>query len=389
LLDVLEKLQGAVIPASALETDVLPARLPNYRPEDLDILTTAGEVVWVGVSSLGERDGKIALFLADDFPLLRTQAEKKPQGEMHESIRRVLAQRGAIFFSDLHDAVGGGLPRLVLDALWDLVWAGEVTNDTLNPLRALLGEKLERRRMSRRPAAFRTRRPAPPTAAGRWSLLAGIAGSAPAPAERLLTSAQQLLARHGLVTRDVVAFEGIIGGFTTLYPVLTAMEEQGKIRRGYFIAGLGGSQFADPGALDRLRELRDASEADTQRTAILAAVDPANPYGAVLPWPKEDVRLARVPGAHVVLVDGFLLAYLSREQRELRVFLPADEPLRSAMGRSAASALAVWSRETKRPGLGWSPDEEIPTNKGPLAPFLLEAGFLAAGPGFRLPREQS
>jgi ATP-dependent Lhr-like helicase len=202
-------------------------------------------------------------------------------------------------------------------------------------------------------------------------------------------TAEQLLARHGIVTRDAVAFEGVAGGFGMLYPVLATMEEQGKIRRGYFIAGLGGSQFADPGALDRLRELRDVSDADAPRTAILAAVDPANPYGATLPWPKEDVRLARVPGAHVVLVDGFLSAYISREQRELRVFLPADEPSRSAMGRSAANALAAWARQTKRPGLGWSADEEIPANKGPLAPFLLEAGFLAAGPGFRLPREQN
>jgi ATP-dependent helicase Lhr and Lhr-like helicase len=387
LLDVLEKLQGVVIPASALEMDVLPARLPSYRPEDLDILTLAGEIVWVGLSALGERDGKIALYLADDLELLRPPTEKGPQGELHEAIRGALAQRGASFFSDLHVAVGGGLQRLVLDALWDLVWAGEVTNDSLNPLRALLGEKLERRRSSHRPAAFRARRPAPPSAAGRWSLVPGPASTAPTPTARLVTLAGQFLARHGVLTRDAVAHEGVAGGFATLYPVLSTMEGQGKIRRGYFIAGLGGSQFADAGALDRLRELRDVSDADAPRTVVLAAVDPANPYGSILPWPKEDVRLARVPGAHVVLVEGFLLAYLSREQRELRVFLPPVEPFRSAAGRAAAGALAGWARRAKHPGLGWSSEEAVPAAEGPLAAFLLEAGFVAAGPGFRLPRE--
>lgn len=387
LLDSLEQLQGAVIPASILETAVLPARIPSYRPEDLDALLAAGEVVWTGVAPLGERDGKIALYLADDLPLLRPAPAEVPTGPLHEAIRRVLGQRGASFFADLHAAVGGGLQRLVLDALWDLVWAGEVTNDTLSPLRALLGEKTERRHARPRPAAFRARRPAPPSAAGRWSLLGRRDAGDPTPAERLTALAGQLLARHGLLTRDAVAFETASGGFSSLYPVLSALENQGRIRRGYFIAGLGGSQFADPGALDRLRALQETAIAERLPAVVLAAADPANPYGAALSWPKDEARLARVPGAHVVLVDGNLSVYLSREQRELRAFLPETEPSRSAVGRPAAAALASWARRTGRLGLGWSPDEAVPAAQGPLAPFLIEAGFQTAGPGFCLRRQ--
>jgi ATP-dependent Lhr-like helicase len=165
--------------------------------------------------------------------------------------------------------------------------------------------------------------------------------------------------------------------------VLAALEEQGWIRRGYFVAGLGGSQFADPGALERLRALRDGST-DEPAAVVLGAADPANPYGAALPWPKEEARLARVPGAHVVLVDGQLTAYLTREERELRAFLPAAEPVRSAAGRAAARGLGAWMRRTGRQGLGWDVDAEVPASRGPMAPFLTEAGFQPFGSVLRL-----
>jgi ATP-dependent Lhr-like helicase len=385
LLDVMEPLQGVAIPASVLEADVLPARFPWYRPEDLDALTTAGELIWVGLAPLGERDGKVALFLADDLSLLRQVPEEGPKGDLHEKIRRTLAERGALFFPEIHEAVGGGLQRLVLDALWDLVWAGEVTNDTLAPLRAYVGRKPSKRRESRLRARLRQRRPFPPTAAGRWSLLLRLHGDAgPTSTERLADLAGQLLGRHGVLTRDAVASEAVPGGFAALYPVLTALEEQGRIRRGYFVVGLGGSQFADPAALERLRALRDGAESEGEmQVVVLAAVDPANPYGAVLPWPKDMGRLARMPGAHVVLVHGFLAVYLSREERELNAFLPEAEPSRSAVGRASARALASWMLRTGRVALGWSPHEEIPASQGPLAPFLVAAGFQPWGPGFR------
>jgi ATP-dependent Lhr-like helicase len=384
LLDALERLQGAIVPASTLETDVLPARLPSYRPQDLDALLAAGEVVWVGAAPLGERDGKVALFLADDLPLLRPAAGPGPRSGLHDAIRHALAGRGASFFTDLHATLGGGLVRPALDALWDLVWAGEVTNDTLAPLRAFLGQRAMDRRGSRFLARYRSSRSLPPSAAGRWSLLPQPGGrGGPTPTERLTALAGQLLARHGVLTRDAVAAEGIPGGFAALYPVLSALEEQGKIRRGYFVAGLGGSQFADSGALERLRVLRESC-AETPVAVVLGAADPANPYGVTLPWPEAGARVARVSGAHVVLVDGLLAAYLSREERELIVFLPEAEPSRSAVGRAAAQALTSWTLRTSRPGLGWSAEEEVPAVRGPLAPFLLATGFQAWGPGFRL-----
>ncbi|MFB3818918.1 MAG: DEAD/DEAH box helicase [Candidatus Methylomirabilales bacterium] len=378
LVDVLERLQGAVVPASTLEGDVLRARLPAYRPEDLDALTASGDVVWVGAAPLGERDGKLALYLADDLPVLRRPPEEAPAGELHQAIRRVLGARGASFFAELHQAVGG-LPRPLLEALWDLVWAGEVTNDTLAPLRGFLRPAARDRRASRRLAAYRARRPAPASAAGRWSLLPRPPEGDPTPTERLAALAGQLLARHGVLTRDVVAFEGVPGGFAALYPVLAALEAQGRIRRGYFVAGLGGSQFADPGALERLRLLRDPPE-DGPAGVVLAAADPANPYGAALPWPKTAATLARVAGAHVLLVDGALVLYLSREEREVTAFLPETEPGRTAVARAAARALAGWMDRSGRTMLAWG--GQAP-GLGALAPFLTAEGFQPWGPGFR------
>ncbi len=384
LLDVLERLQGAVLPASILERDLLAARLPGYHPQDLDALLAAGEIVWVGVAPLGERDGKIALYLAEDLPLLGPTVEARPTGELHERVRRLLAEKGASFFPDLHTAAGRVLPEQVQDILWDLVWAGEVTNDTLMPLRAILRRRKASRRASRLLALYRGRRPLLPSAAGRWSLLPRVtAQAAPSSTERLTALAGQLLLRHGILTRNAVAAEGIPGGFAGLYPVLSALENQGRIRRGYFVAGLGGSQFADPGALDRLRALREVSPDDLPSACIVAAADPANPYGTVLPWPQDGGRLTRSAGSHVVLVDGHLTAYLSQDGAELQTFLPDREPDRSRAGRGAARALAHWVIRTGRVSLGWATTDRHASHGG-MTSFLVEAGFQASGPGFRL-----
>jgi ATP-dependent Lhr-like helicase len=384
LLAVIESLQGAGFPASALEADLLPARLPSYRPEDLDALCAAGELVWVGMAPLGGHDGRIALYLSDDLDLLHPPSEEEQTAKLHGRIREHLVQAGASFFAEIHAAAGGGLVRPVLDALWDLVWAGEVTNDTFTPLRAFLSGRRSQRRASRRLAAFRSRRAAPASAGGRWSLVARLRSpSPPSPTERLTALAGQLLARHGVLTRAAVASEGIAGGFAALYPVLSALEEQGRVRRGYFLAGLGGSQFAEPGALDRLRAVREADADAAPTSAVLAASDPAQPYGAALAWPESGTRLARAAGAHVVLVDGQLTAYLSREARDITLFLPDDEPVRSRIGRGAARALAAWAQRTARSRLGWGA-AAAPLMRGPLASFLEEAGFEASGPGVRL-----
>jgi len=389
LLDAIEQLQGAVVPASALESDVLPTRLPGYKPADLDALCAAGEVVWVGIAPLGERDGRLALYLAEDLPLLHTGRGESPAGELHGRVRELLERRGASFFAEIHGAVGG-LERALLGALWDLVWAGEVTNDTPGALRAFLASASRREAQRRhRLSAFRSRRQAPPSGVGRWSRLTVVSSRRPTPTERATALAQQLLARHGVLTRDAVVAEDVPGGFAALYPVLTALEEAGRVRRGYFIAGLGGSQFADPGALERLRALREtaAEPPDADPPAVvLSAVDPANPYGATLAWPVgASGRLQRTAGTHVVLVDGALTAYVSRDARELALLLPEHEPGRSRVAQAAAAALAAWAERTGRSALAWG-GADAPLAESPLAPFLAGAGFLRHGPGFRLAR---
>ena len=191
LLDVVEQLQGAAVPASILERDVLPARIPGYRGEDLDTLSAAGEVVWVGLGALGDRDGRLALFLADDLPLLLPPRPEAPRGDVHDPIRQHLGRHGASFFGEIFDAVGGGLARPVVDALWDLAWAGEITNDTPEALRAFLTAHAVRAERRHRMASFRSRRQVPPSAVGRWSLLPSPR-RAPSPTERTKALAEQL-----------------------------------------------------------------------------------------------------------------------------------------------------------------------------------------------------
>jgi ATP-dependent Lhr-like helicase len=383
LLDVVEQLQGAALPASILERDVLPARIPGYAPEDLDTLCAAGEVVWVGLGALGDRDGRVTLFLADDLPLLLPPRPEPPAGEAHDRIRGHLARHGASFFGEIRDATGDGLARPVLDALWDLAWAGEVTNDTPGALRAFVAAHAVRSERRHRVSSFRSRRQVPASAVGRWSRVP-TPRRAPSATERLKALAEQLLKRHGVLTRDAVAFEEVPGSFSAVYPVLKALEEAGRVRRGYFVAGLGGLQFADPGALDRLRARRER-DPDAPQATVLAAADPANPYGAALAWPRtEDARLARAAGPHVVLVEGALAAVVARGGREVTPFLPNEEPARSRVAASAARALRRWCETTGRPALGWAVGESPPLAQSPLAPFLVEAGFIRSGPGFRV-----
>ncbi|HLZ94119.1 MAG TPA: DEAD/DEAH box helicase [Candidatus Dormibacteraeota bacterium] len=308
LLEVVFQLQGVALPASVIERDVIASRVHDYNPRLLDELVSMGEVVWAGRGSLGTNDGRVALYLRGDAPrLVAEPPADKPSAELHQRIRAHLEARGASFFRDIYNACGGGDEDLMLDALWDLVWSGEVTNDTFAPLR-LIGPAA--RRPARRP---RLPRLLQPRAAGRWSLLSTLVGAGASVTERLHAEAGVLLQRHGVLTRDAVVGEGWAGGFAGLYPVLRAMEESGRIRRGYFVEGLGGSQFALPGAVDRLRSMRDA----TTRIVALAATDPANAYGTVLPWPESDGRLARASGAYCVLDSGRLVLYLEKGGRSL------------------------------------------------------------------------
>jgi ATP-dependent Lhr-like helicase len=342
-------------------------------------------VVWVGVSPLGDRDGRIALYLSDHLPLLHTPAADRPQGELHDAIRAHLERRGASFFADIHAATGSGMVQPVLDALWDLVFAGEVTNDTPAALRSFLRPR-DKTAGARRRSAFRSRRLAPPSGAGRWTLVAAARGSrSPSPTEKVKAAAEQILARYGVLTRQAVLAEAVPGGFATLYPVLKAMEEAGRVRRGYFVAGLGGSQFALPGALERLRTLRESPADGESSAAVLAATDPANVYGASLPWPAGLAgRAMRAAGAHVVLVDGALAAWMSRGEREIVTLVPDAEPSRSRTALAVARALAEWTARTGRHGIAWAVVDGWPVAQSPLAPFLKEAGFIPWGTGFRL-----
>jgi ATP-dependent helicase Lhr and Lhr-like helicase len=364
LLEVVGGLQGAVVPASTLERDVLASRVLDYQPRLLDELISLGEVVWVGRGALGSGDGRVSLHLRADAPRLVPEPAEAPDGRLHALLRDELGRRGASFFHDLHRACGGGDPEELTDALWDLVWAGEVTNDSAAPLR-LLGAR-PRRTSGRRPLM----RLAPPRAQGRWSLVAGLREPAASPTERLHALCGTLLGRHGVLTREAVLAEGTPGGFAGLYPVLRAMEEAGRVRRGYFVDGLGASQFALPGAVDRLRAVRD----EPPGPVVLAATDPANAYGASLPWPALAGRAARTAGAYVVLEGGRLRLFLERGGRGL---LTAGEP-----GPEALAALAVAAERLGRVEIVTVDGE--PVRGSALEPGLRETGFGASPRGLVL-----
>jgi ATP-dependent Lhr-like helicase len=333
LIEVVAQLEGVPIPASVLERNVLAARISGYTPRLLDELGAAGEVVWIGRGSLGRDDGRIALYRRDRVELLASAgaADDRPLEPIHDAIREHLKRRGASFFPQLRSAVAARTDDELLDAMWDLVWAGEVTNDTFAALRAL---SLPRSRSKSVPRPGRLTALGPPRAAGRWSLVADLVGEDRSPTERGHALAMSLLERHGVVTREAVAAEGIAGGYAAVYPILRAMEEAGRARRGYFVAGLGAAQFALPGAVDRLRAARDAS--DDAAVRVLAATDPAQPYGAALAWPRgeddERLPLQRAAGAYVVSVDGDAALYLERGGRSLlRVPGATDEQLARAI----------------------------------------------------------
>jgi ATP-dependent Lhr-like helicase len=388
---VVEQLQGAPLAASTLETDLLPSRM-QYRVGDLDTLIAAGEVVWVGLEPVGERDGRIALYLADQLPLLaRPPAPRGEPDELRERVRAVLAERGAQFFVSLMTAVETGWTQEVLDALWDLVWAGEVTNDSLAPLRAYVqgpssgrSERQQLRRQRLPTAPFRSRRAAPPTGAGRWSLVRQGQVGQPTATERAHALALQLLERHGVLTREQVLAEGVPGGFSTLYPILTSLEEAGRIRRGYFVAGLGASQFAVPAAVERLRQLREPPEHPLAVT--LAATDPANLYGNTLRWPEREdgARVSRSVGALVIQVDGEPAAYLGRGERSLLTWPAADPVRQDAVEQAVAAALADLVHRGRLIGLQLATVDGQPATDSALGPALEQAGFRRTSFGYML-----
>jgi ATP-dependent Lhr-like helicase len=436
LLDAIENLQGAPVPASLLETSILPARIADYTPAGLDTLIAAGEVTWAGVEPIGERDGRIALFLADKLPLLAQQRPLvEPLSEREEKILAVLESTGASFFDPLHQAAGGGYPGETLDALWGLVWRGLITNDSLHALRAYIA-KPESARTPRRyqtGMVFRSRRTTPPAAQGRWSALPMRGGpkigqrafpqglrpassnapsngtaeavplqdnEAPTPTEISHALAMQLLHRYGVLLREHVAVENVPGGFSAVYNVLKALEESGRIRRGYFVGGLGATQFALPAAVDLLRQLRTEPPAEKPEFVQLAATDPANPYGSVLRWPElppmdEDSEsaprvLTRAVYAEVILRNGELVAWLRHGNPNLLVFLPAEEPERSQAAAGLAHFLCARGQEKMRTssheGVLITTINGQPVSAHLMARFLMDAGFHPGPLGMHLRR---
>jgi ATP-dependent Lhr-like helicase len=414
---VVEQLQGVVLPASALEQLVLPCRVADYTPAMLDELTVSGDVVWAGHASLPGNDGWVALYPAESANLLLPIREASPsmtplQSELLDAMRG----GGAMFFRELSNRVAGsnraggsngaGVPddRELAGALWELVWSGLVTNDSLAPLRVLLGTGRPRHSGHTgntghaRSVATRRGRPAmpsrsgPPTVGGRWSLL-------PEPSidetRRSHALAETLLERHGVLTRGAVQAEGVAGGFAAVYRVLTAFEDAGRCRRGYFVEGLGAAQFASAGAVDRLRT-PSGPDADSSRAIVLAATDPANPYGAALSWPtravrqgdvvpeREPHRPGRKAGALVVLVDGELAIYVERGGKTLLSFEPEGGDSSPDVIQTAVEALALAVRDGWLGRLDVERADGGPVWQSPLGAALEAAGFRATPRGLRL-----
>ena len=406
LADAITQLAGAPVAASILEADVLPARLARYSGADLDALLASGELVWIGAGSLGPNDGRVRLYWRDEIATLAPPPDDEPDDPVAAAVLGHLGERGAAFWPDLlsaaHAATAGdeaadlsGLSERVLAALWDLVWAGHLTNDTFAPLRALGPRKgraakakrpgrraagasrsrsgvLTRSGPSHRPRPGRLRAGGPPSAAGRWSLVSLLREPAPSPTERAHGAAQALLERHGIVTRPGVLAEGHPGGFAAAYGILRALEERGSVRRGHFVEGLGAAQFATAAAVERLRDHREGSG----DMVMLGAADPAQPYGAALSWPHSDGRPSRTAGGQVVLCDGIPLVMLDRGGRTLHTFEHANTDLRwidalrdaLAIGRLAKVELARI--------------DAAPAAEHPMHDTLLANGFT---PGYRGP----
>jgi len=398
LLRTIDQLQGAAVPAGALETLVLPSRVTGYSPALLDELTAAGEVLWAGAGSLPGNDGWLTLVTSDRAPLLLPEAAA-PENPLQESVVDALADGQALFFRGLADRTGSTDDQALQQAIWDLVWAGVLTNDTLAPLRALMGGRTSRRAPVRRGRPVLPSRTGPPTASGRWSLLPARDTE---PTRRAAAQADALLERHGVVTRGAVQAERVPGGFSAVYPVLKALEEAGRVRRGYFVEGLGGAQFAVPGAVDRMRAMsrpRDAEPAwtapvpggweaqrrrrDEAGAVTMAAADPANPFGAALPWPLPVVGTGHKPGrkagALVVLVEGSLVLYVERGGRSLLSFTDDD----AAVG-PAADALALAVRDGALGRLTVERADGAPALTSPLGAALEGAGFHPTPRGLRL-----
>jgi ATP-dependent Lhr-like helicase len=380
LREVLVPLQGLALPVEVWERDVLPRRTGAYSPAWMDQLCAAGELVWIGAGALGRHSGRVVLYFREDLSVLGQPSVRGAAGAAtldsaaHAAVRARLAI-GACFFTDLLVDVELA-PEELQEALWDLAWAGEATNDAFAPLRAprltLARAQRDQLRRAGRPGRFAARRRGAGASAqvqGRWSLTEPLFRGAVDPSARRRAIAELLLERYGILTREQVRAEGLAGGFSGIYPELSQLETLGVARRGYFVEGLGGAQFALPGAVERLR----ATSGGVQSPIVLAAVDPAQPYGAALAWPdREDGRRpSRVAGAYVVITDGEPILYVERGGRGLQTLVPVDDP-RVELGLHALVE-QVQSGRIRRLALEKVDGESALSS--PLGPALVALGF--------------
>jgi ATP-dependent Lhr-like helicase len=363
LLEAIAPLQGLPLPWTALATTLLPARVAGFSLDLLDMLAASGAIAWVGGGALGPQDGRIALYLREQARSLLPPPGPFEGGELHAAIAAVLGRRGATFLSVLDDDVHRLVPAATASerraALWDLVWAGVVTNDTFAPLRGF-GRRGARRGGLR----------IDPMAGGRWFLVEELVDAGLDATRRAVARAELLLERYGVISREVGGAEDLPGGFGAVYQVLKSMEEAGRIRRGYFVEGLSGAQFALAGAVDRLR----ATPPDGGDEAlVVAAIDPANPWGSLLPWPggEREAKPRRVPGAFVIQDRGVPLLYVGAGAKQLITF-----PGLSAEGGLALAlhALGRLPQGRRKPVVIESIDG-VPVHDSPWAPALMQAGF--------------
>ena len=383
LADALDRLEGIPLPWSELERAILPARVKSFDPRALDELSALGALVWIGAGALGDRDGRVALYRRERAALL-ADPPLAPDSltPLAQNLLAQLSERGALFFGELLAGSGGAPAKDALEALFELVWAGLATNDTFAPLRGL-GARAPLRRGSQ-----------PGGAAGRWSSVASVLaprGEAISDTQRAHARAGVLLERYGVLAREAFAQESWRGGFGGVYPVLRAMEEAGKLRRGHFVEGYQGAQFAYAGAVDRLRAARDSvtslasSAPHAGSLLVLAASDPAVPFGTLLPWPAPTSPLARPRrsvGARVALADGRLVAFIERGARKLWTFRDAHAAPPEFVARALRGLFADRSVSVLRL-------EEIdgaPAAESPLAEALVRGGFRRGYRGLELER---
>ena len=369
---VLEQLAGLPLSFASWCQEILPARVADFVPDMLDLLCATGQVVWVGAGALGSRDGRVAFYTrAQAARLLEAPAPMPAPQPLHVALLDRLQTRGPAFAIELQAVVPGTKGERLTDALWDLAWAGLVTNDTVQPLRAL---KVKSPRLGH-------------AIGGRWSAVVHLLQGAPDLTELAHARATMLLERYGIASRQAAAFEGLVGGFTPIYQLLKAMEEAGKVRRGLFVEGLGGAQFGYGGAIERLRAGHRPDEGRTPVVRALAALDPANPYGSLLPWPAryDDAhapQVRRVAGARVLTSDGAALAYLDASGEQLTLFsaLRADEGHWARL----AQALRQLGRNAKGRSLRLQRIDQMPALQHPALQRLLDGGLVATYDGLML-----